>query len=249
MKFRHLLFGLTLTSALVLAASANAADFYQPGPGSYKDVYVPTVWSGFYAGINGGYGWGNDNPLFDPTIAFGGLSPSGGFGGGQIGYNWEGGFLGPRFVFGIEADLQGSAIKDRAFDVLGDVFKSNLDYFGTVRGRLGYSIDRTLFYFTGGFAYGGLHKSTNDFGGEFRYNGTATGYVLGGGVEHKFAPAWSIKAEYQYINLGSHDPVDVSGAGLGSFSSNTGVSPKDDDYHTIRIGVNYHILPGYGPLK
>ena len=63
---------------------ANAADL---STGGHKDTTVPLVaiWSGFYAGVNGGGGWSQDN-----NLAYGnsnGLNPSGGFGGGQIGYN------------------------------------------------------------------------------------------------------------------------------------------------------------------
>ncbi len=253
MNIRKDMLGLALATAVTLTTvSADAADIYRPAaPGGYKDgpAYVEVTWSGFYAGVNGGYGWNNENQLADPFIPFGGASPTGGFGGGQIGYNWQGGFgLGRQFVFGIEADLQGSDIRDRAIDATGAFYRSNLDYFGTVRGRLGYAIDRTLFYFTGGFAYGGLHKRTDDSGFDFRYNDTATGYVIGGGVEYKINPAWSVKAEYQYMNFGKNDLTDVSGAGAGSFASFTGVS-KDDDYHTVRVGLNYHLGAGYEPLK
>jgi outer membrane immunogenic protein len=253
MTARKSILGLALTSVLALSASANAADMYRTGPaamGGYKDgpAYVGVNWTGFYAGVNGGGAWSNENQLEDPVVPFGGVSPAGGFGGGQIGYNWQGYGFGPSFVFGIEADIQGSGITDKQFDILGDSFKSNLDFFGTVRGRLGYAMDRTLFYFTGGFAYGGLHKRALDFPGDFKFDDTATGYVLGGGVEYKFTPAWSLKLEYQYLNFGKNDPVDVSGNGLGTFSNFTGVS-KDDDYHTVRVGVNYQFQPGYEPLK
>jgi outer membrane immunogenic protein len=68
---------------------------------------------------------------------------------------------------------------------------------------------------------------------------------VGGGVEYKFSPLWSVKVEYQYINFGKNDPC-----GYGTcFSSYAGYDPKDDDYHTVRLGINYHILPTYEPLK
>jgi outer membrane immunogenic protein len=126
-KFRFGLFGLTVTSALALGAfSAKAADIYVPSaPGGYKDTPVccaPT-WAGFYAGVNGGYAWNSNRPdiaLSDPagpgfpavTVTTQGLRPEGGFGGGQIGYNWQGAYFGPSFVFGIEADIQGANVRD-----------------------------------------------------------------------------------------------------------------------------------------
>src|SRR5208337_2426615 len=148
------------------------------------------------------------NPSAGCNTYFGGLSPSGGFGGGQIGYNWQG-ILHPHLVLGAEADIQGAGIEDKGTDKFGDPYKSHLDFFGTVRGRIGYAMDSSLFYFTGGFAYGGI-KNEVDFpyfsGASYIKDTTATGYVLGGGWEYKFSPAWSAKAEYQYINLGKNDP-------------------------------------------
>jgi outer membrane immunogenic protein len=255
MKLRFGLIGLTLTSLGGLASS-NAADVYRGPAGGYKDVpYVAMDWAGFYAGVNGGGAWAGNNQLVDlvsNSNPFFGVSPSGGFGGGQIGYNWQGIWY-PRLVLGVEADIQGAGISDRGsvFDAPSGLtfhFKSDLDFFGTVRGRLGYATDNALLYFTGGFAYGGLHKSTDDFGPPTqRFDGTATGYVLGGGVEYKFSPVWSAKVEYQYLNFGKND---ACGFGNGCFSDFANAGPqKDDDFHTVRLGLNYYFVPVYGPLK
>ncbi len=249
MKLLTGILGLTLTSALALA-SANAADIYQaPAGGGYKDSYVPVAsWTGFYVGVNGGYGWSesSDQLAWTEAPAFYGLDPKGGFGGGQIGYNWQG-FYHPNFVFGVEADFQGGDLSASGTDGIFN-YSSNLDWFGTVRARLGYALDRTLIYATGGFAYGGV---TNDVSNgvaatHYRFDDTATGYVVGGGVEYKLTPAWSLKAEYQYINLGKNDPVNPAGA---KFSNLPTTTLDDDAYHTIRLGLNYHLLPGYEPLK
>jgi outer membrane immunogenic protein len=229
MKLRNGFLGLTLTSALALAASsANAADIYRPAaPGGYKDgpVYAEVNWSGLYVGVNGGYGW-----TANTDSAAGDLNPEGGFGGGQIGYNWQGVFgLGRSWVVGVEADFQGSGISDNSF---GD--KASLNWFGTVRGRLGYAFGPTLLYGTGGFAYGNVKNS--GFGTE-----TQTGYVVGGGVEYKINPSWSVKGEYQFLSL---DASDLSGPGaLGAPERDT------TEVHTVRVGLNYHIGPSYEPLK
>jgi outer membrane immunogenic protein len=82
-----------------------------------------------------------------------------------------------------------------------------------VRGRLGYAYDRALIYFTGGFAYGESHGVASIVLGEgggfrkFSFNPSAdrTGCVLGGGVEYALTSAWSLKGEYQFIDLGSSD--------------------------------------------
>src|SRR5215469_15465510 len=97
---------ITAASAVVLAASANAADMYRaPAGGGYKDMpYVGVNWSGLYVGVNGGGAWNSthSDDLMDPT---------GGFGGGQIGYNWQGVWH-PNLVLGIEADFQGAGVSD-----------------------------------------------------------------------------------------------------------------------------------------
>jgi outer membrane immunogenic protein len=256
MKLLSGILGLTLTSAVALA-SANAADMYRaPAGGGYKDSYVPVAsWTGFYAGVNGGYGWSeyDDQLARTSTVTFRGLSPEGGFGGGQIGYNWQG-VLHPHVVLGIEADIQGADIQDKFVAASGPrTYESKIDYFGTVRGRIGYALDRTLVYFTGGFAYGGVNNSYSDPSNNnpnksFKKDDTATGYVLGGGLEYKVTPAWSLKGEYQYINLGENDPVNTAGVSYKTFLG-AGTVVHDDAFHTVRVGLNYHVGQGYEPLK
>ncbi|MGO9174374.1 MAG: outer membrane protein [Rhodomicrobium sp.] len=238
-------------SAIALTASANAADMYTPGPaGGYKDAYVPVdTWAGFYVGVNGGYAWGNDSTVslsttIPPSVSSASFAPDGGFGGGQIGYNWQG-LLHPNLVLGIEADIQGADISGKAtVDPVSAPIataESRLDWFGTVRGRLGYSFGSALLYATGGFAYGGVEdKLSVTSSGHTTItsdNYTATGWVVGGGVEYKLAPAWSVKAEYQYIDI--DDRVNHV----------TASATFDHAYNTVRLGVNYHFLPAYEPLK
>ena len=224
-KWHAGLLGLSLTS--ILALPANATDIYR---GGLKDgpppVYVAApTWSGFYIGVNGGYGWtANDGPL----------APSGGFGGGQIGYNWQGLFGYSPWVIGIEADIQGAGISDSAY-----YRENSLNWFGTVRGRIGYAFGPALLYATGGFAYGEVESKWDGFS----VSETQTGYVVGGGLEYKFNPAWSVKAEYQFINL---DASDLNGA--GPLNGNWGNSDRSE-INTFRVGLNYAVgHGGFGPL-
>ena len=214
MKLWHAgLLGLSLTSALAL--SANAADIYRGGlkDGPPPPLYVAApTWSGFYIGVNGGYG---------STANDGFLSPSGGFGGGQIGYNWQGLFGYSPWVIGIEADLQGAGISDSA-GYGTDYMQNSLNWFGTVRGRVGYAIGPTLIYATGGFAYGEVESKGNALGLLYDVSETQTGYAVGGGVEYKFNPAWSIKGEYLFIDL---DASNLNGAGP-STARLTATGPK-----------------------
>jgi outer membrane immunogenic protein len=234
---------LALASALGLtSAVANAADIYQAPPVGYKDTpYVPApLWTGFYLGVNGGY-------ASDAWDRHGNMADNGGFGGGQIGYNWQGVFgWHPNLVLGVEADFQGADISHSQNGFFGNgdalLHKRGLDDFGAVRGRIGYAFGPALAYFTGGFAYGDRQNEFNDLvtGASFKDSGTKTGYVLGGGVEYMFARAWSVKAEYQFIDLDHDNAFDAAG---------NYVRTKDTELNTFRGGINYHFGNVYEPLK
>ncbi len=242
MKLHTGILGLTLASVVALA-SANAADMYVPGPaGGYKDGPAPVApWNGSYVGINGGYAWGGNSDVSCGNSCDPAFAPNGWFGGGQIGHNWQG-MWHPNLVLGIEADIEGADITGSGTAVLNGsaTAHTTLDWFGTVRGRVGYAIGAALIYGTGGFAYGGVQDKLkeNTTGATAQNDATATGYAAGGGLEYAFNPAWSAKVEYQYINLGS----ETLKAGPAS-------AEFDHDYNTVRAGVNYHFLPGYEPLK
>ncbi len=257
--FRSMVVG--TVGALALTVSANAADLYRgPAGGGYKDGPVEyDSWTGVYAGANGGYGWGAnaDNVILADTglPAFAlipGIRPEGGFGGGQIGYNWQG-LYHPRFVIGVEADIQGAGIQDSI--TYGPIAQTTaqrttdtIDYFGTVRARFGFAVDHTLLYLTAGLAYGSLDYKISQLNnvGLWARNDTETGYVLGFGVEHKFTPHWSVKLEYQYIDFGAENINPVAGAPVNVASAGRNV---EVNFNTVRLGVNYHIGPTYEPLK
>jgi outer membrane immunogenic protein len=210
-------------------------------------------WTGFYLGFNGGYGWSGANTvtLSELGVTVPGVvgpgSANGGFGGGQIGYNWQI----KSFVLGAEADIEGANIRhssgSNVVDAAGDVALSNqnLNSFYTLRGRAGFAFDRTLVYFTGGFAGGRVITDTilvtNPTTTAFANLTDATsrsGYVLGGGLEYAFDRHWSLKAEYQYLNLGSgilSGPIVNPAPGV-SITSTT----VKDNFQTVRGGVNYH---------
>ena len=206
--------------AAPIATPAMAADLWQP-QASFKDepVYEPqrTRWDGFYLGINGGYGW-SDNESFD-TFAFD-IDPEGGFGGGQIGFNVVTG----RLLLGAEADIQGADISDRSV-VGGTSLTTNIDYFGTVRGRLGFVSDRTLIYGTAGYAWADVDATASAGGLSISADDTLSGYVVGGGVEYALTDQWSTKLEYQYIDL-EDERLNAT-------------DKLDNDFHTVRVGLNY----------
>ncbi|WP_371346909.1 outer membrane protein [Ancylobacter sp. IITR112] len=188
----------------LMAVPAAAADLSYPAPASAAYVPAPVfTWTGFYLGANAGYGWGTADASPDVDGFLGGL---------QAGYNWQSG--GP-LVLGVEADIQYADVASSAF---------TLDYFGTVRARIGYAFDQVLVYGTGGFAYGGgsyerlgLTDDRNHFG-----------WTLGAGAEYALGNNWSVKGEYLYVDLGKETYASYFG-------------PRDIGVSTniVRGGVNY----------
>ncbi len=162
----------------------------------------------------------------------GGGGQGGVVGGGQVGYNYQ---FGASFLIGGEADLQGTTIGGGGNNGWGAILVGRrspaIDWFGTVRGRLGWLFTPTLLvYGTGGFAYGGVSTGGGWFGGS--YSHTRTGWTAGGGVEWMFMPNWSAKAEYLYVDL------DSSGT-TGTWGWNWGYH-RHPQINVVRAGVNYH---------
>ncbi|MEW6639446.1 MAG: outer membrane beta-barrel protein [Pseudomonadota bacterium] len=207
-------------------------------------------WSGWYVGGNGGSATalnksglqglgGAVNEKFN-------LSPDGYFGGVQAGYNWQAGSV----VYGLETDIQGGSLKDDYACQLSCTpgnsvlvtFNQKMQWFGTVRGRVGYSVGATLFYATGGFAYGGVKTDLQVAG----FNGaplaqsfskTRTGYAVGGGIESPFnlfglfGNNWTSKTEYLFVDLGKSTDA-IAGTPL-TFTTRA-------QEHMLRTGLNYH---------
>jgi outer membrane immunogenic protein len=204
-----------------------------------------------------------------------GSSNSGFIGGGQVGYNWQ---FYNSFLVGVEADIQGiagSSSGNRGFVSAVDrsVFapiapgnlvvasvaaRANIDYIGTVRGRLGWLATPTLLiYGTGGLAYGGVNASVAMVGGQSPNTGssaflgsgafsdTRTGWTAGGGVEWMFWPNWSAKVEYLYYDLGrvtfnsSATAASLLATGDVVFGNAHQVSGHFSG-NIVRAGLNYH---------
>ena len=166
---------------VVLATSASAADLAARGPASYTKapaMATPlTNWSGFYAGVMGGYGWSNDS---------GGASFKGGFGGGTVGYNWQAGPV----VFGFEADAAGSNIKASATSQ-GVVVNDSIRALGSATGRVGFAVNSALLYAKGGYAWANNRVNALAGGASFTDSKVHSGWTIGGGVEYMFLPSWS----------------------------------------------------------
>lgn len=233
------------------------------GFGQSASAAESNQWQGFYAGLNVGYGWSGDidndfrvNPLtlapgnFFPgqSFPFNANSADGAFGGVQLGYNQQYG----NFILGVEVDIQKADISGSAHysePIAPDTYfydsNAELDWFGTVRLRGGYTWNSTLLYVTGGFAYGefGYHavQSFDIVINKVTFDSSSveTGWVLGAGIEQALGPNWTIKAEYQYLDFGDKTLT-------APFVPTTGrdfSTDLDMSFHTLRIGVNYKLQP------
>ncbi len=285
------IFGAAL-AASTIAGSAIAADLpsRKVAPAYVAPAPVFT-WTGFYIGLNGGYafagnGAGNGGRLlttddFHGTVVGGpawalGTAPNGGVFGGQAGFNYQ---MSPSFVAGIETDIQGAWLRSNSQAALipditgGAAFGSvaasqRVDWYGTLRGRLGFLVTPSwLLYATGGLAYGGVKSSLSYFdinhqghpgllaGGITNFSQTRVGWTLGAGAEWAFTPNWSLKAEYGYVDLGrstinaasAWNNLPAPGAAetvIMTASTHT----FRTSFHTLRAGVNYKFGWGAAPV-
>ncbi len=209
---------LAIATAAV-ALPAVAADLPSKSRPVAPSVLAPqsaASWTGFYAGVNGGYGWANDTR--SDVLAGGGwwtpaggglgqqIRPSGWLAGLQLGYNWQ---VDPRWVVGVEVqgDMSGLGKSDRsAFNVTNSgIWNARTSSTLTATARLGYSLGNVLPYIKAG--YGGANlKSTMIDGGtasSLVHSQWRNGWALGAGVDYALTANWIVGVEYSYLGLGS----------------------------------------------
>jgi outer membrane immunogenic protein len=230
------------------AVSAQAADMAVKAPYLKAPVAMVYDWTGFYIGANAGVGIGRDytrlaipgGTSFEATY----LNPQGGLGGGQVGYNWQvpNSFFGG-LVFGVEADIQGTGMRDSFTCLLGCLaglnanFNQRLDWFGTVRGRVGIATGPVLTYVTAGWAYGSVKTTLTETVGTtaaFSSNQNRSGWTWGSGVEASLGGNWTGKIEYLWFTLG--DRLD-----LFTLNGLPQAMSTDIREQIFRVGLNYRI--------
>jgi outer membrane immunogenic protein len=243
----------TAAIAALIGTGASAADMAVKAPPPSAPV-PPNPWVGWYAGVNLGGSWGRARSDFvissaTSIVPSGSVTPDGVIGGGQLGYNWQ---LDPNWLIGVETDIQASGEKASAtrFDTVDGEgvptnYQAKIEWFGTVRGRLGYVFDRRiLLYATGGLAYGRVSisgTSTDNILGGSTVSSTAfsnadvnAGWTAGAGVEGvAWNPRWTWKVEYLYLDLGLLDTA------VSSTFTTTHATTKFTD-HVVRGGLNFH---------
>lgn len=193
-----------------------------------------TSLTGFHIGALAGYAEGAYESGTTPGIDH---EPSGGYWGGQIG--WSGSF--GSLIAGVDADLAFTSLEgDDNVTVSG--FRSDLssevNYLGTLRGRLGWMAGNAMIYGTAGLAIADLdnHIVVSSAAGAAVGRDTEgsqhTGWVAGAGVEFPITPKISFDAEYLYIDMGDED-VTVN---IGAFPF---TDTADLNLSTVRVGINF----------
>ena len=240
---------LALAGAMMAGLATSAVADGMDRSGSIKDAPVaaaPFSWKGHYFGAhigvartevdvndiayNGGNGFSHD-----ASTAFGGV---------QFGVNWQSGSV----VGGIEVDLGylGANSRGQFPGFVGDptrigdsIAGINGGPYAVLAARLGFAAGRTLFYAKAGFAFASLEASYVDPNptGAVLTSGThnrelASGFAVGGGIEHAISDKWTIKGEYLFMDFGTNSHTAFVGAAPVPFS-------HDIEVHTFKIGLNY----------
>lgn len=253
MSIRSVLLGGAFGAALAFPALAADLSYAVKAPVAVAPAFS---WTGFYAGGNFGYGWGDGSADWNNYLGYyypgwsqeigGSDDPQGWYAGFQLGYNYQ---FANNVVLGVEADAEFGSLRDtmayHTYDastgtVQEDVgvLKTRIQQFGTVRGRLGYAAGRLMPYATGGLAWGNVTVSETwsaysngvyqpGLSGTASASETLWGWTAGGGVEFAFVDQWTIKGEYLYTDLG-----DISWDG----DANTNINMK---LQTLKLGINY----------
>jgi outer membrane immunogenic protein len=242
----------TLSTFLLASAVADAADLPAPPPPPAPVYALPFNWTGFYIGGNIGAAWAqshwNDN-LFG--LDWGRTSDARFIGGGQIGFNYQV----TNLVIGAEADLNwvgnnnGNGVT--VFGPLGHGFQviSNDTRIATLAARFGFDCDYLLLYGKAGGGWVGNNGFTvtdlttrQAFGGST--TNTASGWLVGAGMEFRVSNNWTVKLEYDYLRLSNRSftlPVTAVPALAGDTIN------SDHNLQMVKLGVNYLFNLG-GPL-
>ena len=227
-----------------VAAPAMAADLPSRKEAPVYVAPAPVFsWTGFYVGAEFGGQWGTNtgylvnNYTGYNLLSSGNYTTSGVVGGGLVGYNYQIN----QFVLGVEGELTGSSNQGRQTGPLGNAsVETQYGFGGSIRGRLGYAIDRTLIYATGGWAFEDIQQNYNTsyLTGSWidsKVNSSRSGYTVGGGVEYAFNYNWSARLEYRYSNYGKY--VSLYNNALWNAPLSVQQHPTDN---VIQAALIYH---------
>ena len=259
--------------ALNAGGSALAADM----PVKARPAPPPAVysWTGCYGGGFVGYGWGNSQhrsldprqfPGFAATTSesefrrvVGDITPSfdmnGALGGFNVGCQYQFGW----WLIGVEGDWAATNKDGQAFNFFpGEdtvrprqpfVSQTTERWMATARLRLGYALDKWLFFISGGGAWSGVDVTVWDSLAPVvsaHHKKTLTGWTVGAGWEYALGYGWSWKSEFLYIDYGwtkFFDPADTCSPTCNTFLNPREVNLKN---YVFRTGLNYKFDWGWG---
>jgi outer membrane immunogenic protein len=225
-----------IAAVVFSGVSAFAADMPVKAP-----MAPAFSWTGCYLGANVGGGWGNDGDWTDAAgVVHGGQGFGGVIGGGQIGCDVQNGAL----VVGVAGMFDWSDLKGSKVDPANATFTAHtkVTMLDTATVRLGYAVDRSLWYVDGGAAWSRTDRSFTPvtLACTCSTDGvTKAGATIGVGFEQMIAPKWSWKIEYNYAWFGAAntDP---------DFTNPYRVK---QNINTVLVGLNYRFGDwGKGPV-
>ena len=164
-----------------------AADFAAPN----ATVSKAANWEGAYLGANIGYSAAHSD-YTGGTI--GDFDMSGGFVGGQVGYNFH---LTDGVVLGVQADLDWANISGSDSGI-----SDTINWMGSVTGHLGFALDNVMPYVLGGLAFADSTRTHTSPTTESNSQGHA-GWTVGAGFQVMLADNISAFAEFRYSDFGA----------------------------------------------
>jgi outer membrane immunogenic protein len=219
--------------AILLSGAAGAADLRGVALPPAPDLPALYSWTGFYAGLQGGYSWGSNRVRIGP--AGGGFAPISfragedtAFGGAHGGFNYQLGGI----VLGIEGDVEALNSRSR-FDGIGLSARVSQDWQGSARARLGLAFDRLMIYGTGGVSFTEYERRVFALGAlSERLTSARTGWNVGAGVNFAFTDHLILGAEYRYTDFGRN-----RFASSGAFPGLSG--SQELTAHSARASIAY----------
>jgi outer membrane immunogenic protein len=249
MTIRNLIAALGVLS--LSSAGAMAADLAYKAPP--PPAPPPPSWTGFYIGVNGGASWAtaaNAINLGGLGVGIAGTLPlysqglNGYLAGGQIGYNYQSG----KFLVGVEGDGDWSNIKGTTPCLVVFTCNANMQWTADATVRAGVlPMQDLLVYVKGGASWTSVKYNFSDGGllapfASITSNATETkvGGLLGFGTEYMFAPHWTAKLEYNYVDYGKHTDNHPLTLAVGPLAATINVPVQSSlQAHTMKAGINY----------
>jgi outer membrane immunogenic protein len=254
MFMKKIVLGMMVSAALTVAGAAQAADMPLKAAPRVADTFS---WTGFYIGAHVGGTWGTiESALSDGNLSLpiSSHTINGFVAGGQAGYNLQ---VNPWLVLGVEGQFSWTDSSGRTpcapLSILG--CSTDVNWIATLAGRVGFTRGHTMLYVKGGVAWADTDHNVDFLGINFlSSSSTRTGAMVGAGVEHAFAPNWSAKIEYNYMDF---DTESLGFGFSGKCSSDIRLASVRDDVcrsginadvtqkiHLIKFGLNYRFWGG-----